>query len=56
LQEKAMAALEQIEKMKYADELVNEEIKEVIELAIIFYRKKIYIEYRLRQLIHPEDK
>jgi hypothetical protein len=50
LQEKAREALEQIEKMNYAAELVHAEIKEALELAIVFYRKKTYLEFKIRPL------
>lgn len=50
LQVKAQEALEQIEKMEYARELAHEGIKEAVEMGIVFYRKKTWIEFRTRQL------
>lgn len=51
LQEKAREALEQIGRMQYAEELINEEIKEALELAVVFFRKKVHVEYCRRKLV-----
>ena len=43
IEEATKAALKQIEDMKYAQELINKEIKNIIKLAIVFKGKKIKI-------------
>jgi hypothetical protein len=43
IEEATIAALKQIEDMKYAQELINKEIKDIIKLAIVFKGKEIQI-------------
>ena len=43
IEEATIAALKQIEDMKYAQELINKEIKDIIKLAIVFKGKEIKI-------------
>lgn len=50
LEGKARQALEQIADMNYADELADYGIKEAVELAIVFYDKKVHMGYNIRKL------
>ena len=43
IEEATKAALKQIEDMKYEQELINKEIKDIIKLAIVFKGKEIKI-------------
>lgn len=50
MEEKAKEALEQIDSMKYAEELIDCGIKEAVELVLVFYRKKTHVMYNIRKL------
>lgn len=47
----AKAALKQIESLNYSDELINCGIKAAVELAIVFYGKKVHIEHEIKSLV-----
>ncbi|MDK2878262.1 MAG: hypothetical protein PWR06_978 [Thermoanaerobacteraceae bacterium] len=50
MEEKATDALEQISKMNYSDELKYSGVNEVVEIAIVFYRKKTYIKHNIKRI------
>ncbi|RKL62187.1 hypothetical protein DXT63_12605 [Thermoanaerobacteraceae bacterium SP2] len=50
LKKKAEEALKQIDGMNYTHELIDSGIKEVVELALVFYRKKTFVKYNIRKL------
>jgi hypothetical protein len=50
MEEKAIDALEQISKMNYSDELKYSGVNEVVEIAIVFYRKKTYIKHNIKRI------
>jgi hypothetical protein len=52
MEEKSKEALEQIDSMKYAEELIDCGIKEAVELVLVFYRKKHMSCIILESLLH----
>jgi len=48
---KADEALNQIQRMNYVAELADLGIKETVELAVVFYRKKVWIKYDVRKAL-----
>lgn len=50
LRKKAAEALQQINAQNYAAEITDLGIKEVVELAVVFYRKKVHVDYYIRKI------
>lgn len=54
LEAKADEALKQMKDMNYAAEFAEYGVKEVVELAVVFYRKKVWIKYQVQETAKSE--
>lgn len=45
MEEKAKEALQQMKLKKYKEEIINSGIREVLEVAIVFFKKKVHIDF-----------